>query len=357
MKIFLTGGAGYVGAMLAEQFSVRGDVEEIICLDKEPMPDLLKGNQKIVWISGNTSDDSWHDAVRAKQPDIVIHTAWQIREMYGEKAKQWLWNVTGSRKIFDFAFSEPSVRKLIHFSTASGYGAFPLNTFEHRFKESEPLREKEYLYGIEKIAAEHELEAAYEIAKKRNGNLVPQVFVVRPAAVTGPRGRYMRVRFTLQSALSGKLKSTPLQRFISAMVSFMPATPLWCRQFIHEDDVADIVSLLAFGNFGGKVAPYEVFNITPQGAVVKAADMAKAVGKKTVMIPPWLIRIVFFCFWHGTRGRVPTSRGGWRFYAYPIVMDGTKITEKLGFRYSYDSLGAFTRKEGRYAKYIPVGEK
>ena len=355
MKLFITGASGYVGTMLAEQLSARADVSEIICLDKEPLPELLKGNSKIFWIDGNTSDDTWQESVRAKAPDIIIHTAWQIREMYGQKAKQWLWNVTGSRKVFDFAFSLPSLKRLIHFSTASGYGAFPSNTFEHRFKESEDLREEEYLYGVEKIAAERELEDAY--AKAKASGRVPQVFVVRPAAITGPRGRYMRIRFGLQAALSGKLKATPIHRLISAMVSFVPATKGWCRQFIHEDDVTDIVSTLAFSDFSGKVAPFEVFNITPPGEIVKAKDMAKAVGKRMVMIPPALIRIVFFCFWHVSRGKVPTSRGGWKFYSYPIVMDGTKITEKLGYQYGYDSLGAFTKKEGRYAKYIPAEEK
>ena len=47
LNIFITGAAGYVGAMLAEQFSTRSDVAEIICLDKEPMPELLMGNKKI----------------------------------------------------------------------------------------------------------------------------------------------------------------------------------------------------------------------------------------------------------------------------------------------------------------------
>ena len=46
-RIFITGGAGYVGTMLAEKLAQRSDVEKILCLDKEEMPDLLKGDEKI----------------------------------------------------------------------------------------------------------------------------------------------------------------------------------------------------------------------------------------------------------------------------------------------------------------------
>ncbi len=337
--LFITGAAGYVGAMLCDQFHDRPNVKKIIALDKNPMPDLLKGKSKIVWITANTSDTTWQEIVKKEQPNVVIHTAWQIREMYGKKSLQWTWNVIGSRKVFDFAFSTPSVRKLIHFSTASGYGAFPTNTLEHFFKEDEVLREDTYLYGIEKIAAEKELEAVYGEARQ-NGNNLPQVFVVRPAALTGPRGRYMFKRFGLQSVLRKGLPIIPI------------ANNIWCRQFIHEDDVCDIVDMFTFKDLEGS---YEVFNITPNSIVV-AKDMAEVMKKRTFRITPTIVRCAFFVLWHISRGRIPVSKGGWRFYSYPIVMDGTKLTQKYGYIYKYESRAALEKQEGRYAKYIPASE-
>ncbi len=56
----------------------------------------------------------------------------------------------------------------------------------------------------------------------------------------------MRIRFGLQSALSGQLTARPIHRMISAMVSFVPATKKWARQFVHEDDITDVTELLAF---------------------------------------------------------------------------------------------------------------
>lgn len=350
MKLFITGGSGYVGAMLADQFAPRPDVEAILLIDKEPFSDLLiehPNKSKITFIKGNLGDADWQEKVKAFAPDVIIHTAWQIREMYGKKDIQWNWNVTGSDHVFDLAFSLPSVKKLIHFSTVSSYAAYPTNEIDHFFKEEEGFRKSDYLYAEEKRIVEEHLDGHHLSAS--NGAHHPQVFILRPAAITGPRGRFMRVRFGLQAALSGQLKKGFIHRLISTLVSFVPITKKWLRQFIHEDDVADIVSLLTFNNLEGK---YEVFNICPPGPAVLGPDMAAAVGKKTLPVAPWMIRPVFFVFWHLSRGKVPTSKGGWKSYSYPIAVDGSKLTKQCGYQYKYPSKEAFVKVEGRYAKYV-----
>lgn len=349
LNIFITGAAGYVGAMLAEQFSTRSDVAEIICLDKEPMPELLMGNKKILWITANTADDTWQEKAGAKNPGVVIHCAWQIREMYGKKDLQWRWNVTGSDRVFDFAFNNSFVKKLIYFSTVASYGSYADNSIEHLFTEEEGFRKTDYLYAEEKRIVEEHLEEKYK--NKIQKGVAPQVFIVRPAAITGPRGRYARIRFGLQAALSGSLRGqkSVLYDLISLWVSWVPVTPKWLRQYIHEDDVTDLIELLSFKNLQGQ---YEVFNICPPGPAVFGVDMAEAVGKKTLPIYPWMVRLAFFWMWHLTRGRVPTSPGSWKGYSYPIAVDGSKLTRKYGYQYKRQSKDAFVKKEGRYAKYV-----
>jgi nucleoside-diphosphate-sugar epimerase len=352
--IFITGGAGYVGAMLVEQFSAREDVARVIALDKEPMPESFKNNPKIEWITANTSDATWQKGVAAENPEVIIHTAWQIREMYGEKPLEWKWNITGSDNVFDVAFTTPSVKKLIHFSTVASYGAFPENTIDHRYSEDEPFRKSEYLYAEEKRIAEEHLKERYE--KHAATSAAPQVFIIRPAAITGPRGRFMRIRFGLQAALSGSLKKEKsfLYKLVSLWVSFVPITPKWLRQYTHEDDITDIVALLAFSDVAGK---YEAFNAAPPGPAVLGPDMAEAVGKKMIHIQPWMARIAFFVMWHLTRGRIPTAKGSWRGYSYPIAVDGSKITRLFGYQYQFESKDAFQFTNGRYESFVPQTER
>ena len=344
--ILLTGAAGYVGAMLIDQWSKRDDVEEIIALDMiDPTEEFVMNAPKTTWIKANTADDSWKDIVAKKNPTVVVHAAWQIRNLYWNPKKQWKWNVEGSQNMFDFAFATPSVKRLVYFSSASIFGADPKNEIGHLFDTDAPLRDEVYLYAKEKRVAEENLHAM--VSEKREDL---DISIVRPAAVSGPRGRYGRIRFGLQSALSGKLKGSFVYALVRMLTSFIPATKKWCRQFIHEDDIVDIISILVFE---GAPKTVSLYNLTPPGDVVVPEDMGKAVGKKVIILPPFIIRIVFFFARHLTFGKIPTAAGAWRFYCYPVVMDGTKVTEELNHAYAYSSKQAFTTKEGRYAHVVP----
>lgn len=346
--ILITGAAGYIGAMLVEQFAKREDVELIIGIDKEPMPDNFRNESKLVYLHLNTVGD-WEEKASAHHPTIVIHTAWQIREMYGAQDVEWKWNIGGSDKVFDFALTEASVQRLVHFSTVASYGAYPSNTLEHRYTEDEPFRKTDYLYAEEKRIAEEHLKEKYEKSDRHT-----QVSIVRPAAITGPRGRFMRIRFGLQSALAGQLSGSFVYSMVSTLVAFVPTTPKWLRQFIHEDDVVSIVKRLAFGE---KTSGYEIFNICPLGAVVYGADMAMAVGKRQLPIYPWIVRIAFFVFWHLTRGKIPTGRGAWKSYSYPIAVDGSKVTRVLDYHYKYSGPDAFQYTDGDYESYVPEAQR
>jgi nucleoside-diphosphate-sugar epimerase len=343
IAVVITGAAGYVGEMLCAQAATRSDIHTIVAIDKEPMTDFLRQVPKLTYVQANLADDTWQATAAAAAPTVVVHAAWQIRSLYGEAAKQWRFNIIGSDKVFTFAFGTPSVKTVIHFSTAASYSAQRTNTFDQFFDETDEQRPDDYRYALEKRISEQHLQEAYRLAAMTR----PAVVVLRPAAITGPRGRYIKLRFGLQSALAGNLRGGFLARVVTALTAFMPATKGFARQFVHEDDVVDTV--LQFATM--KPQGYEVYNLTPTGPFLRATEMAAAVGKRVLWLPPVLVRLVFFLFWHGTRGRIPTAPGSWRFYAYPLLLSGDKLATVRPCR--YNSVTAFTTTAGRYEALLP----
>ena len=171
--ILITGAAGYIGAMLSDQFSRAPGLERIIAIDKNPMPDLLRGNKKIIWISAELSEGIWRDKIKIYKPEIVIHAAWQIKELYGQKDLQRKLNIEATRRVFEFVFREACVKKLIYFSTISSFGAFAANNLNSRFTENSLLAEDQYLYGREKKEVEEMLQSFYKNSRENK-----QIFVL-----------------------------------------------------------------------------------------------------------------------------------------------------------------------------------
>jgi len=337
-RILITGAAGYIGTMLCDRMSERSDVESIIGVDLKPMPEALRSNPKLIWIIGNTAEPAWQVAAGAARPDIVVHTAWRIREPYGPANSS---NIAGSDAVFDFAFAAPSVKKLIHFSTVASYGARADNSIAQRFTEEAPFRPTDFGYAEEKRIAEQHLEQRFAESDKTK-----QVAVLRPAAVTGPRGRSRASLFGLQSALNGSFKGSPVARLVTLLMNLIPVTPQWCRQFVHEDDLSAVVLMLAFGTL---LSAYSRFNVSPPDEPMTAREVAAAFQKRLIKVHPYLIRLAFLLAWHGTRGRIPTARGVWRSYSYPLAVDGSALTRAYGYQYQYGTKDAFTKNIGHYA--------
>jgi hypothetical protein len=170
-----------------------------------------------------------------------------------------------------------------------------------------------------------------------------QVFVIRPASITGPVGRE-RTGFGLQSALSGKIKNENLLfKLIAYVLQFMPATRGWARQFVHEQDIVNASVVMSFSqknnkenisehNIENKIAKY---NLCPSGGYIDAKEMANLLNKKCIYLHPQLVRVLCFFAWHLTLGKIPTSSGVWKAYSYPIIVDGSKIEHDFGdFKYS-----------------------
>jgi nucleoside-diphosphate-sugar epimerase len=190
MRVLITGCAGYVGSVLTTALAKHEGVAEIVGLDLRPQPDRLRIG-KLRWVQADTAGDSWRAALGGHGIDAVIHCAYHTREPYGaEHERQRRWNLDGARNVFEFALGEPSVRRVIQFSTVSIYGARPENSPAAPFTEDTPVVPADYLYSRQKQAVEAILRGLYERSDRSK-----HAIIIRPASVSGPYGRYVVNRF------------------------------------------------------------------------------------------------------------------------------------------------------------------
>jgi UDP-glucose 4-epimerase len=329
-NVLITGAAGYVGSMVIDALSRLEAVGKIVGIDLRDGSALGAARGNFRFIRADISEDSWVEAIRDEQIDVVVHCAYQIRQLYGRRKEiQRRWNVDGARKVFEFALGTPSVRRLVQLSTVSAYGAHATNSVEDKVTESVPLGEDEYLYGAQKKEIEALLCELYERYRPST-----HVVVLRLASLSGPRGRFGLRRYGLVSTVAGRFPFV-----VSGRAD-------WGRQYLHEDDaVAVIVMLTQLPPAQG----LEVFNVSPQD-YLSVREFGRLFGKRIVMVPPALLRLLFWLLWHGTRGAVTTPPGAWRFLSYPIRVDGSRLTEVRGYAYRYSSLEALRAETGNYAK-------
>jgi UDP-glucose 4-epimerase len=329
MNVLITGAAGYIGTMLIERLARSDSIDAIYAIDLRAQPARCSNYDRLHWIRADIADDEWVSRVEGRIIDVVIHCAYQIRELYGGKRKlQERWNIDGARKVFEFALACPSVGRVVHLSTVSAYGALQANSLNELFTEESPLSEDVYLYGVQKKRVENLLWHLF-----RRLRPPAHVVVLRLASVSGPRGRFGLNRYGLLSTIAGRFPFVVCGR------------PDWGRQYLHEDDLID--ALTTFVHLR-PMTGYEVFNVSPPD-FLDGTSIGQLFNKRIVTLPPLLLRALFWLLWHGTRGAVMTPAGAWKFLSYPIRVDGSRLQRAHGFEYHYSSLQALMAREGRYA--------
>jgi nucleoside-diphosphate-sugar epimerase len=315
MQILITGAAGYLGQLLVKKLSKNQNIEKIFALDKAPK---LKGieDPKIYHLQLDLVRDPWEKKI-PEIPDVIIHLAFDIRTPYGRLKEQEFNNLSGSERLFRYCFGQ-KVKKLIYFSSVAAYGA-RLENIGKFLRENSPLTENIYPYGVQKRKIEEMLSEMI----LREKDLISQVFILRPASINGPEGE--------------KRKKIGLFSFIKRIFPVLPIThPAWARQYLHEEDALRAVEFLIFEDIKSQ---FEIFNLAPPDFLTMQ-KMANLLHKKTLKIPIWSLKPIFFLAWHLTLGFIPTPPGSERFFIYPINVDGRKISH-FGFHYKYNSEEAF----------------
>lgn len=197
MKVFVTGGTGFIGGEVVRQLRARGD--DVVCLVRSPEKSKAIAALGAEIVSGDLGDAA---ALRAGMEgcDAMVHAA----AMYevGIPAKQhpamWEANVAGTERVMAAAL-EAKVPKIVYVSTCGVFG----NTHRKVVDETYEHPGKEFTSYYE----ETKLEAHRAVKRMIAEQKLPAI-IVQPGGVYGP-GDTSQVADLLEEFFAGRLLLLP----------------------------------------------------------------------------------------------------------------------------------------------------
>ncbi|UNM06415.1 MAG: NAD-dependent epimerase/dehydratase family protein [Holosporaceae bacterium] len=150
MKVFITGGSGFIGSHLADRLLARGDQVLVIDNFSTGRRDNLKPHDNLEVVEDSITNEAlMHKLVSEFKPDIVVHAAASYKD-----PNNWVedsqTNATGTAIVCQ-AMEKAGVKRMIYFQTALCYGLKPLEqpiTLDH------PILPRGSSYAISKTAGE-----------------------------------------------------------------------------------------------------------------------------------------------------------------------------------------------------------
>jgi len=219
-KIFITGGAGFIGSSLADRLLARGD--QILVLDNysTARKDNLLPHKNLQIIEGSITDQLLvNQLIQEFQPSVVVHAAASYKNPnnWEEDCKT---NALGTAIVIQ-ASEAVKVERLIYFQTALCYGLKPI---EQPITLNHPILPRGSSYSISKTAGEDYLHLS-------NLNYV----TFRLANAYGPRN------------ISGPLP-TFYKRLTTKQKCFIMDTR---RDFVYVSDMIDCIEMAVDGKGDG----------------------------------------------------------------------------------------------------------
>jgi nucleoside-diphosphate-sugar epimerase len=200
MKVFVTGGTGFIGGEVARQLRGRGD--DVVCLVRSPGKATKLTGLGCQLVSGDLSDA---EAILAGMEgcDAVVHAAamYQVGIPAKQHPAMWEANVAGTERVLKAA-RDANVAKLVYVSTCGIFG----NTHKQVVDETYEHPGKEFTSYYEETKLE-----AHKIAKRMIEDGLPGV-IVQPGGVYGPDDT-SQVADLLQEFFAGKLVLMPFPEF------------------------------------------------------------------------------------------------------------------------------------------------
>jgi dihydroflavonol-4-reductase len=210
MRVFVTGGTGFIGGHVVRSLSERGD--DVVALVRDPAKASELGSG-VTLVEGDLADEG---AIREGMAgaDAVIHGAaiYKVGIPRGERTEMYEANVGGTERVLRAAL-EANVPKVVYISTVAAFG----NTHGEVVDESYQHPADDFTSYYEQTKYE-----AHQAAKRLIGEGLPAV-IVQPGGVYGPED-HSAVGQQINQFLDGKLPLLPF--------------PDLGLNMVHVDDVA-----------------------------------------------------------------------------------------------------------------------
>ncbi|MFC4562690.1 NAD-dependent epimerase/dehydratase family protein [Nocardiopsis mangrovi] len=302
--VLVTGASRYLGAQVAEALAREPGVDRVIGVDPAP-PRHPLGRAEFA-LTG-LHDDGVSRVVRESGADTVLHLG-LTAALGGARGRAAMRenNVLGAMQLLSACQRSHTVRRLVVRSSAAVYG-FSRRDPGPSTEDLEARRLPRSAYAQD--AAEIELHTR-GLARRRPDM---SVAVLRFANVIGPA------------------TETPLTRYLG--LRFVPMVRGYDprMQFLHEDDGAEAVRLMALGDRDG------VFNVAAPGSLPLSQCLRRVRGHG-LAVPERGLKVFGGL---ARRTRLGYSPDQLRVLCNDRVLDATKLERALGWTPAYSSQEAF----------------
>lgn len=305
MKVFLTGGSGFLGRHVIQRLSREG--HEICGIARSEKSAKIQKQLGARVVSGSLNDIStWQDELLGQ--DVLIHCAAPV-EFWGPWEKFYREITLATRELLEAA-DRAGVRKFIYISSESVLqDVVPLVGINESFAYPENPNSS---YGKAKKLAEEEI-LKFETQT--------EAVILRPTFIWGPGSE--NVENILDKARSGGFVWVDQGR-----------TPI---ETVHVENIAEAIALACT-----KGRNREIYFVTDDQPVTVRQFFEKLfeveeVPAPRVSLPNWIVQFVATLvekLWSslGLKTAPPISRFEWSFVGMPRRYDITRIKQVLGYQ-------------------------
>ena len=303
MKIAITGGSGYVGSCLIKKLEEESWVNEILSLDVKPSN--IASHPKTKHLIHDVTNP-FYDLLAKFNPDVLVHLSFVLKPSHNKQNTEKV-NINGTLNAVKAA-ELTAVKQLIYFSSTTIYGAHPDNP--KWLNENSVIRPtKRFQYAVDKAKSE------LLINRFASNNPSTKILILRGCPVMGPNANNFISRTFQKPILVGLKNYDP---------------PM---QFIHEDDVVNLIKISILNEFTG------TYNIAGDGTITWS-EMAASIRARLIKLPSFLLSSITEIAWQ-IRIQSDSNSAGLDFIKYRWTASTEKIKKSLDYQFNHTTQSAW----------------